>query len=57
MMTVFLGLSGYSEGVWGVSLVAQWFRLCLPKYGTQIWTLGQEDSTYYGATKPEPHNC
>ena len=57
MMTVFLGLSVYSKGDWGASLMVQRFRICLSMFGTQIRTLEQEDSTYHGATKPEHHNC
>ena len=52
IMTVFPGLSVYSKGVWGVSLVVQWFRICLPKQGTQVWTLRQEDSTGHGQLIP-----
>ena len=30
---------------YGTSLVAQWLRICLPKKGTQVWALVQEDPT------------
>ena len=41
----------------GASLVAQWWRICLPKQETQVWPLVGEDPTCHWATKPLPHNC
>ena len=40
----------------GASLVAQWFRICLPMQGTRVRALVQEDPTCRGATKPMRHN-
>ena len=40
----------------GTSLVAQWLRICLPKQGTRIQALVQEDPTCHRATKPVCHN-
>ena len=40
----------------GTSLVAQWLRIHLPMQGTRVWTLGREDPTCRGATKPMRHN-
>ena len=45
------------------SLVAQWLRICLPRQGTWVQALVQEDPTHRRATKPvclrsracEPH--
>ena len=31
--------------VYGVSLVAQWLRICLPMQGTRVWALVWEDPT------------
>ena len=39
------------KNMW-TSLVIQWLRTCLPKQGTWIWSLVQEDFTCSGATKP-----
>ena len=36
----------------GTSLVVQWLRICLPRQGTWVRSLVQEDSTCCGATKP-----
>ena len=36
--------------------MAQRIRILLPKQGTRIWSLVQEDSKYSGATKPTGHN-
>ena len=36
----------------GISLVAQWLRICLPMQGTRVQALVREDPTCYGATKP-----
>ena len=38
------------------SLVAQWFRICLPMQGIRVQALVQEDPTCLGATKPVRHN-
>ena len=40
----------------GTSLVAQWLRICLPMQGTWVQSLGREDPTCCGATKPVRHN-
>ena len=40
----------------GVSLVAQWLRICLPMQGTRVRALVWEDPTCRGATKPVRHN-
>ena len=37
------------------SPVAQWLRTCLPMQETQVQSLGQEDPTCLGATKPVCH--
>ena len=37
-------------------MMAQRIRILLPKQGTRIWSLVQEDSKYSGATKPTGHN-
>ena len=41
----------------GVSLVAQWLRICLPMQGTRVKALVWEDPTCRGATRPVSHNC
>ena len=38
------------------SLVVQWLRIRLPRQGTWVWALVQEDPTCRGATKPVRHN-
>ena len=40
----------------GASLVAQWLRILLPRQGTLVRALVQEDPTCHGATKPVCHN-
>ena len=40
----------------GVSLVAQWLRICLQMQGTRVRALVWEDPTCRGATKPVSHN-
>ena len=40
----------------GTSLVIQWLRICLPKQGTQVQSLVQEDSTCHGEPKPMPYS-
>ena len=40
----------------GVSLVAQWLRICLPMQGTRVRALVWEDPTCRGATRPVSHN-
>ena len=40
----------------GVSLVAQWLRICLPMQGIRVQALVREDPTCCGATKPMCHN-
>ena len=37
-------------------LVVQWLRIQLPMKGICIWSLVQEDSICWGATKPTDHN-
>ena len=37
-------------------LVVQWLRICLPRQGTRVRSLVQEDPTCRGATKPTHHN-
>ena len=46
----------YKESETGTSLVAQWLRIHLPMQGTRVWSLGREDPTCHGATKPVHHN-
>ena len=41
---------------YGVSLVVQWLRICLPMQGTQVRALVWEDLTCRGATKFVRHN-
>ena len=41
----------------GASLVAQWWRICLPMQETQVQSLIQEDPTHCGATKPMQRSC
>ena len=38
------------------SLEVQWLGICLPTQGTPVPSLGQEDPTCPGATKPECDN-
>ena len=38
------------------SLVAQWLRIRLPMQGTWFQSLGRDDPTCHGATKPGHHN-
>ena len=40
----------------GISLVVQWFRICLPIQATQLRSLVLEDSTCLRATKPVHHS-
>ena len=40
----------------GTSLVAQWWRICLPIQGSQVQSLIQEDPTWQGATGPMQPN-
>ena len=40
----------------GVSLVAQWLRICLPTQGTWVRALVWEDPTCHGAAGPVSHN-
>ena len=35
-----------------VSLLVQWWRMCLPMQGTWVRSLVQEDATFQGKTKP-----
>ena len=42
--------------LWGLPLVVQWIRICLPVQGTQIQSLVCKDSTNCGATNPGSHN-
>ena len=39
------------------SLVAQWWRICLPMQGTRVRALVWEDPTCRGAIRPVSHNC
>ena len=41
----------------GASLVAQWWRVCLPMQGTRVRALVWEDPTCRGATGPVSHSC
>ena len=41
----------------GASLVAQWWRICLPMQGTRFRALVCEDPTCCGATGPVSRNC
>ena len=38
------------------SLVLQWIGVCLPMQATGVQTLGWQDSTCHGATKPISHD-
>ena len=40
----------------GVSLVAQWLRVCLPMQETRVRALVWEDPTCLRATRPVSHN-
>ena len=40
----------------GVSLVAQWLRVCLPMQGTWVRALVWEDPACRGAARPVSHN-
>ena len=40
----------------GTSLVVQWLGIHLPRQGTRVRALVQEDPTCCGATKPVHHN-
>ena len=44
------------ERNYGVSLVAQWLRICLPMQGTRVRALVWEDPTCRGAAGPVSHN-
>ena len=44
------------EKTLGTSLGVQWLRIRLPKQGTRVRALVQEDPTCHGATKPVCHN-
>ena len=46
----------HSQNGFRASLVAQWFRVCLPMQGTQVRALVWEDPTCHGATRPVSHN-
>ena len=46
----------FKNSVYGTSLGAQWFRICLPMQRTLVWSLVQGDPTCRGATKPMCHN-
>ena len=41
-----------NKGEIGTSLVVQWLRIHLPEQGTRVWSLGQEDPTCQGASRP-----
>ena len=44
------------KAIYGISLVAQCLRICLPMQGTWVQALVQEDPTCRGASKPVRHN-
>ena len=44
------------KDTYGVSLVVQWLRVCLPMQGTRVRALVWEDPTCHGATGPVSHN-
>ena len=44
------------KALWGISLVLQWLRICLPMQGTWVWSLVWEDPTCCRETKPLRHN-
>ena len=48
------------QGRWKIegrtSLVVKWLRIRLPRQGTWVWSLVQEDLTCRRATKPVHHN-
>ena len=50
-----LGRYNFKSYSW-TSLVAQRLRICLPRQGTQVQSLVQEDPTCRGAAKPLHHN-
>ena len=41
----------------GASLVAQWWRICLPMQETWVWSLVWKYFTCHGTTKPVCPNC
>ena len=47
----------FANHLLGASLVAQWLRIHLPRQGTRVRALVQEDPTCGRATKPVCHNC
>ena len=48
--------TGSSVGGAGATLVAQWYRICLPTPETWVWSLILEDIRCCIATKPTHHN-
>ena len=38
------------------NLVVHWIRISLPMQGTQVVSLGREDSTCHGKSKPVSHD-
>ena len=36
--------------------MVQWLRICLPVWGTWVWSLVREDPTCHGAAEPMHHN-
>ena len=44
------------KGLFRISLVAQWLRICLKIQGKWVRSLVREDPTCWGATKPIHHN-
>ena len=50
------GINTYKVLRIGVSLVAQWLRICLLMQGTRVRALVWEDPTCCGATRPVSHN-
>ena len=50
--TVFYSIKKHT----GTFLVGQWLGICLPMQETHVWSLGREDPTCCGATKPRHPN-
>ena len=44
------------KSILGTSLVVRWLRIRLPMQGTWFQSLGRDDPTCHGATKPGHHN-
>ena len=52
----FEGLGEACKDTSRTSLVVQWLRVCLPMWGTWVWSLIQEDSSCFSTTKPTCHS-